>query len=77
MIPSLTDTLCTRCALCCEGSLFADVELSGPKEAAGLEIVGLKIEDDDGWKTTFPALHGVAGDPVRDLYASPGELPNV
>src|SRR5437773_10358721 len=46
MIPSLTDTLCTRCALCCDGSLFADVELSGPKEATGLEILGLKIEDD-------------------------------
>ena len=47
MIPGLTDTLCTRCALCCDGSLFADVELSSPAEATGLEILGLKIEDDD------------------------------
>ena len=47
MIPSLTDTLCTRCALCCDGSLFADVELSGPREATGLEILGLEIDDDD------------------------------
>ena len=47
MIPSLTDTLCTRCALCCDGSLFADVELSGPREATGLEILGLDIEDSD------------------------------
>lgn len=47
MKPSLTDTLCTRCGLCCDGSLFADVELAGPAEAAGLEVMGLEIEDDD------------------------------
>jgi Fe-S-cluster containining protein len=47
MKPDLTDTLCTRCGLCCDGSLFADVELAGPAEAAGLEIMGLEIEDDD------------------------------
>lgn len=45
--PSLTDTLCTRCGLCCDGSLFADVELAGPTEAVGLEVMGLEIEDDD------------------------------
>ena len=47
MKPSLTDTLCTRCGLCCDGSLFADVELAGPLEAAGLEAFGLEIEDDE------------------------------
>ena len=47
MKPTLTDTLCTRCGLCCDGSLFADVELAGPAEAAGLEVMGLEIEDDD------------------------------
>jgi hypothetical protein len=47
MKPSLTDALCTRCGLCCDGSLFADVELAGPAEAAGLEVMGLEIEDDD------------------------------
>jgi len=46
MIPSLTDTLCTQCGLCCDGSLFADVELAGRKEAARLEAMGLEIEDD-------------------------------
>ena len=45
--PSLTDTLCTRCGLCCDGSLFADVELAGRVESAGLEIMGLEIEEDD------------------------------
>jgi len=47
MKPSLTDTLCTRCGLCCGGSLFADVELASRDEAAALEVMGLDIEDDD------------------------------
>ena len=48
MKPSLTDTLCTQCGLCCDGSLFADVELAGADEGAALEVLGLEIEDDDG-----------------------------
>jgi Fe-S-cluster containining protein len=44
--PDLTDVLCTRCGLCCDGSLFADVELAGRGEATRLEILGLEIEDD-------------------------------
>jgi hypothetical protein len=47
MKPSLTDTLCTRCGLCCDGSLFADVELAGRTEATRLAIMGLEVEDDD------------------------------
>jgi len=47
MKQSLTDRLCTRCGLCCDGSLFADVELAGATEAAGLEVMGLEIEEDD------------------------------
>jgi len=47
MKPNLTDTLCTRCGLCCDGSLFADVELAGRAEATRLEVMGLEIEDDD------------------------------
>jgi hypothetical protein len=43
---SLTDTLCTRCGLCCDGSLFADVELAGRVEATRLEVLGLEIDDD-------------------------------
>jgi len=46
MKPSLTDTLCTQCGLCCDGSLFADVELAGRAEATRLEAMGLEIEDD-------------------------------
>src|SRR4029077_16451290 len=47
MKPSLTDTLCTRCGLCCDGSLFADVELASRDEASALEVMGLDIEDTD------------------------------
>jgi uncharacterized protein len=47
MKPSLTDTLCTRCGLCCDGSLFADVELANSDEASALEVMGLEIEDAD------------------------------
>src|SRR5262245_18073160 len=47
MPPSLTDILCTRCGLCCDGTLFADVELKSSAEAAGLVILGLTVEDDD------------------------------
>jgi hypothetical protein len=47
MTPSLTDRLCTHCALCCDGSLFADVELVGEKEATRLEVMGLEVDDGD------------------------------
>ena len=46
-MPSLTDTLCTRCGLCCDGTLFADVELVGEAEAKRLEIMGLEVEEND------------------------------
>ena len=46
--PDLTDVLCTQCGLCCDGSLFADVELGGRAEATRLEVLGLEIEDDGG-----------------------------
>jgi Fe-S-cluster containining protein len=61
MKPSLTDTLCTQCGLCCDGSLFADVELVGRAEATRLEIMGLEIDDDaDGELLLLPcaALQG-------------------
>lgn len=46
MKPSLTDELCTRCGLCCDGSLFADVELAH-LEATTMEILGLDVEEND------------------------------
>jgi Fe-S-cluster containining protein len=43
----LTDALCTRCGLCCDGTLFGDVELTGPTEATRLEALGLDVDADD------------------------------
>lgn len=43
----LTDALCTHCGLCCDGTLFSEVELGGPGEATRLEALGLAIEEDD------------------------------
>src|SRR5262245_54863370 len=47
MTPSLTDTLCTTCGLCCDGTLFADDELVGQAEVARLEIMGMDVENED------------------------------
>jgi Fe-S-cluster containining protein len=41
----LTDALCTQCGLCCNGTLFADVELAGGDETSALEVLGLDVED--------------------------------
>jgi len=46
MTPLLTDTLCTNCGLCCDGTLFADVELVGLSEVARLEIMGMEVENE-------------------------------
>jgi Fe-S-cluster containining protein len=47
MTPALTDTLCTKCGLCCDGTLFADVELVGQAEVARLEILGMPTENEE------------------------------
>lgn len=59
LTPSLTDTLCTQCGLCCDGTLFADIEL-GRADSARLEAMGLEIEDTDGGLLSLPcpALKG-------------------
>lgn len=46
-MPPLTETLCTRCGLCCDGTLFCDVELTGLAEATRLERLGLDVDADD------------------------------
>ena len=47
MATSLTDRLCTRCGLCCDGTLFGDVELHGRAEATRLLALGLPVDDGD------------------------------
>lgn len=46
-VQNLTDALCTECGLCCNGSLFSDVELASPRELSALEVLGLEVEEDD------------------------------
>jgi Fe-S-cluster containining protein len=43
----LTGALCTRCGLCCDGTLFGDVELTGPRESTRLALLGLDVDADD------------------------------
>lgn len=43
----LTDALCTRCGLCCDGTFFGDVELTGHREATRLAQLGLDVDSDD------------------------------
>ena len=42
-IPGATDGLCLRCGMCCDGTLFRDVELRPPDDRAALKRAGLKI----------------------------------
>lgn len=58
MAAALESILCTRCGLCCNGSLFADIELAGPREAARMEFLGLDIEDDSLLLQPCRALKG-------------------
>jgi hypothetical protein len=59
LMPSLTDTLCSTCGFCCDGTLFADVEL-GRAEAARLESMNVEIEVAEGALLSQPcaALKG-------------------
>ena len=47
MTRPLTDTLCTKCGLCCDGTLFADVELISQAETVRLENMRLEVDEDD------------------------------
>ena len=47
MTPNLGSTLCLQCGLCCDGSLFADVELANDREASRLELCGVDVDDPD------------------------------
>ena len=47
MTPALPGNLCTSCGLCCDGSLFADLELKNRRESFVAESFGLKVEEGD------------------------------
>lgn len=46
MEPDPIQSLCTRCGLCCDGSLLDDVEIAGAAEAGRLESLGLELDED-------------------------------
>ncbi|MEM7392524.1 MAG: YkgJ family cysteine cluster protein, partial [Verrucomicrobiota bacterium] len=45
--PDIITRLCTQCGLCCDGTIFDDVELGSESEATGLELLGLDVDTDD------------------------------
>ena len=53
MKPLLTDALCTHCALCCDGTLFADVELVGDDGLLIARLEGFEATVDVGLKAAF------------------------
>ncbi|MGZ5544198.1 MAG: YkgJ family cysteine cluster protein [Limisphaerales bacterium] len=42
-----TSDLCVECGLCCNGSLFADVELANRRESILMESAGAVVDEDD------------------------------
>jgi hypothetical protein len=58
---SPTAALCTRCGLCCDGTLLADVELAGRAEATRMELLGLRVDDDADRALMLLPCTGLAG----------------
>lgn len=59
--PSPAARLCTQCGLCCDGSLVADVELRGEREATRLEILGLEVEEEGDGFVLLQPCRGLQG----------------
>lgn len=55
------DSLCVQCGLCCDGSLFADVELRGETEAIEVEAMGLEVEEEDGRELLIQPCRALRG----------------
>ena len=51
---SAIDQLCLQCGLCCDGTLFADVELRAGDDAKQLKKLGLPIASKGKSKLAFP-----------------------
>lgn len=45
---SLTDELCTRCGICCDGVLFSSVICDTATEARRMEELGVELQHQDG-----------------------------
>lgn len=53
MLPDRSADLCTRCAMCCDGTLFSHVDLSAA-EAARLAELGVVLAPADGGGVRLP-----------------------
>jgi Fe-S-cluster containining protein len=66
---SLTDRLCTQCGLCCDGTLLADVELAGRKEATRMELLGLMVDEDEEGHGLLPLPCSALSGKMCGIYA--------
>lgn len=62
--------LCPRCALCCDSTLFADVELRKGDDAAGLEKAGLSLQAKTVTKLAFAQPCACLAGKLCRTYAS-------
>lgn len=51
---SIAEQLCLACGLCCNGVIFADVQLQRGDDVAGLDLAGLPLSKNKTGKTKFP-----------------------
>ena len=54
-------SLCCQCGLCCNGSIFADVELADEQESAAMECLGLECDDEEGRELLIQPCRGLKG----------------
>lgn len=54
-------SLCTRCGLCCNGMLFADVELRDAEESLRVESLGIECDEEDGHELLIQPCAGLEG----------------
>ena len=53
--------LCTQCGLCCNGVLFADVELRDAEESLRVESLGIECDEEEGREVLIQPCAGLKG----------------
>ncbi|HSH94281.1 MAG TPA: YkgJ family cysteine cluster protein [Roseimicrobium sp.] len=64
----LTDQLCLKCRLCCDGSLFSAVELQRGDDVAGLKELGLALKKQGGGLRFSQPCSALCGDGRCGIY---------
>jgi Fe-S-cluster containining protein len=72
VIRDLPENLCTNCGLCCDGSLFAEVELRSRRESIKLESIGLEVEEDDDGDLLLQPCGALKGTRCSIYHFRPG-----